>query len=73
MRTLLEEYSQWEVFVNTAHSIGQALELDERYQISFWDALILQAAQSGGAKTLYSEDFSHGQLYTGVRVINPFA
>jgi predicted nucleic acid-binding protein len=73
MKTLLEEYSQWEVFANTAHSIGLALELEERYQISFWDALILQAAQSGGAKTLYSEDFSHGQLDGGVRVINPFA
>jgi predicted nucleic acid-binding protein len=44
-----------------------------RYRVSFWDALIIQAAESAGASTLYSEDLAHNQLYGTVRVSNPFA
>ncbi len=62
---------QWEVVTNTSRSILNALELEERYQISFWDALILQAAESAGAETLYTEDLSDGQTYGSVRVVNP--
>jgi hypothetical protein len=36
-----------------------------------WDALIIQAASSAGARTLYSEDLSHNQVYGLVRVVNP--
>ena len=41
-------------------------------QISFWDALIVQAAHASGAEILYSEDLSDGQRYGAVQVINPF-
>ena len=49
----------------------EALEIEERYKLSFWDALVLQAAQASGAAILYSEDLSHGQVYGSVRVVNP--
>jgi len=48
------------------------MALETRYAISFWDALILTAANAVGVNTLYSEDFSNGQYYGSVRVINPF-
>jgi predicted nucleic acid-binding protein len=48
------------------------LELEARYQISFWDALVIQAAQTAGADVLYSEDLSDGQRYGSVKVENPF-
>jgi len=35
-------------------------------------AVIIAAAYELGCATLYSEDFSHGQDYDGVRVVNPF-
>ena len=47
------------------------LDLEARYQISFWDALVIQAAQEGGAEILYSEDLSDGQRYGTVLVKNP--
>jgi len=50
----------------------QAVEIRNRYRISYWDAAILVAAKALGATTLYSEDLSHGQVYGGVRVVNPF-
>jgi predicted nucleic acid-binding protein len=52
--------------------VREAIEIASRYQIVFWNGAILVAAQQIGAKTLYSEDFSHGQRYGDVTVVNPF-
>jgi predicted nucleic acid-binding protein len=70
-REIVADYLSWDVVTNTAESILEALQLEERYQISFWDALIVQAAEASGAAVLYSEDLSDGQTYRGVRVVNP--
>lgn len=70
-RKVIEDYASWEIVVNTAESVVQALEIEDRYKISFWDALIVQAAGSCGAEAIYSEDLADGQSYGDVRVINP--
>jgi predicted nucleic acid-binding protein len=70
-REIVADYLTWQVVVNGGESILDALELSERYQISFWDALVLHAAHTSGAEVLYSEDLSHGQTYGSVRVVNP--
>lgn len=70
-RELITDYLSWQVVVNGEESIPEALDLEERHQLSFWDALVIQAAQSSGTAILYSEDLSDGQLYGGVRVVNP--
>jgi predicted nucleic acid-binding protein len=70
-REIAADYLTWQVVVNGGESILDALELEVRYQISFWDALVVQAAQASGAEVLYSEDLSDGQTYGSVRVINP--
>jgi len=71
IRRLIQDYLSWEVVVNTPTSIIQALEVEVRYKISFWDALILHAAESSGAAVLYSEDLAAGQKYGAIQVINP--
>lgn len=71
IRHLVRDYATWEVVVNTSASILEALEIEARYKVSFWDALILQAAASAGASVLYSEDLSHRQKYGTVQVVNP--
>ena len=71
-REIISDYLAWRVVVNDGASILEALELEERFRMSFWDALVVQAAQASGAAALCSEDLSHGQLYGAVRVINPF-
>lgn len=65
------EYMAWDVVTNTPESVLRALQLESQFQVSFWDALILQAAEKAGAPILYSEDFSDGQAYGSVRVVNP--
>ncbi len=73
VRDIVTDYLAWDVYVNTGESVLQALEIAERYRISFWDALVIQAAEASGAAVLYSEDLSSAQVYRGVRVVNPFA
>ncbi len=58
--------------MNGGESILEALDAEARYKVSFWDALVLHAAQASGAEILYSEDLSDGQRYGSVRVMNPF-
>jgi predicted nucleic acid-binding protein len=70
-RDIVSDYLAWQVVVNGGDSILEALDLEARYQISFWDALVVQAAEASGAATLYSEDLSDGQTYGFVKVINP--
>jgi predicted nucleic acid-binding protein len=72
-RQVLTDYLRWEVVVNDGQSIVEAAELETRYRISFWDALIVQAATASGVEILYSEDLSAGQAYGSVRVVNPLA
>jgi predicted nucleic acid-binding protein len=72
IRRLLQDYLSWDVVANTPESTIHALEIEMRYKISFWDALILHAAEIGGAAVLYSEDLASAQKYGSVRVVNPF-
>ena len=71
-RALVADYLRWEVVVNSGESILDAIALEQRYGISFWDALVVQSARACGAELLYSEDLSDGQAYDSVRVVNPF-
>lgn len=52
--------------------VQQALFLQQRFQIKYWDAAIIAAALELGCDTLYSEDLNHGQDYGGLTVLNPF-
>ncbi|MES2683841.1 MAG: PIN domain-containing protein [Pseudomonadota bacterium] len=51
---------------------GHALDLQGRFQYSFYDSLMLAAALEARCGTLYSEDLQHGQKVEGVEIINPF-
>ena len=53
--------------------VDLALELTGRFQLGYFDALILAAARLADCETVYSEDLNDGQDYGGVRVVNPFA
>ena len=70
-RDVVSDYLAWQVVVNSGESILEALDLETRYQVSFWDALVIQAAHAAGAEILHSEDLSNGQRYGTVRVKNP--
>ncbi len=52
--------------MHRAHSVQQA------HGLSWWDSLIIAAAQQQGCSLLLSEDLQHGAVFDGVRVCNPF-
>ena len=56
----------------TAQMIVDAASLRERFQLSWWDANIVVAAQRAGARLLVTEDMQHGQMFDDLRVENPF-
>ena len=71
-RTLVSDYLLWEPVVNDASSIVDAIDLGDSHQLSFWDALIVVAAQRAGAAVLYTEDLNDGQQFGTVTINNPF-
>jgi predicted nucleic acid-binding protein len=71
-REVIEDYLRWPIVVNDAASVLRAIDLEERHSLSFWDALIVQAAQQADVTRLLSEDLGHGMRYGSVVVENPF-
>lgn len=71
-RALVEDYLAWNPVVNDGALLVAALGIERRYRISFWDAMIVAAADRAGAETLSSEDFNDGQKFDRVQVANPF-
>lgn len=69
---LVESFSRFPVQAITLGIVEAAIATRERFQISYWDAAILEAARSLGCETVLSEDLGDGQDYGGVQVQNPF-
>ncbi len=72
-RDFLDELAGMPVQPITPELFLEAVDICQRFQISYWDAAILAAAQAMGCEAVYSEDLSDRQDYAGLRVINPFS
>ena len=55
-----------------ANLVRAGIFLSRRYEIAYYDAALIAAAERLGAEIFYTEDLNHGQLYGSVRAINPF-
>lgn len=71
-RDIVRSYVVWQVETVEPKSVLLASELEERYQLSFWDALIVSAARKGGVTKILSEDLPAGQRIAGILITNPF-
>jgi predicted nucleic acid-binding protein len=71
-RVEAQNYSAWHPVVLVPKLVEFAWSLQDRFRLSFWDALIVSAAQSIGCRHLLSEDFQSGQDLNGLLVVNPF-
>jgi predicted nucleic acid-binding protein len=69
---IITDLSSWEVHCSQVQDVLQAIRLQVRYQVSFWDAMILASALSLGCQVIWSEDLNPGQIYDQVEVRNPF-
>ncbi|MBN8726476.1 MAG: PIN domain-containing protein [Xanthomonadales bacterium] len=64
-------YLVWRVIDNDRVLLTAAFEVQTRWQLSFWDSLIVAAAQRSGAAVLWSADMADGQQFGTVRIVNP--
>ncbi|MEI2785386.1 MAG: PIN domain-containing protein [Candidatus Nanopelagicales bacterium] len=69
---LVEALTRFSVQDVTVSIVRAAIHTMSRFNLSYWDAAIIEAARELGCAQLLSEDLSHGQDYNGVTVVNPF-
>jgi predicted nucleic acid-binding protein len=68
----VEEYFTWRPLPVTTDLVRLAWTNEGRFRLSFWDALVVAAAQAQRCGVLLSEDLQDGQELDGVLVRNPF-
>ena len=71
LREAVECYMWRDVVENTCTLLRVAIAVQQTFQLSFYDANIVAAAQMSGAKELWTEDLNTGQDYGGVVAVNP--
>ncbi len=69
---LVTSFSRFRIQETTTELVHAAMATRERFDLSYWDAAIIEAARLSGCREVLSEDLSHGQDYDGVTVTNPF-
>jgi predicted nucleic acid-binding protein len=72
-REVVAAYAAWPVVQVDPPLIVAASALEEQHSLSFWDAMIVEAARRAGATRLVTEDIQHGRRIAGLVIENPFA
>ena len=72
-RQEVRELASWQPVATDVELVAGAWEVEDRYGFSFWDALIVSAAQHSGCARLLTEDLQAGQDLDGMLVVDPFA
>jgi len=71
-RAEVRDLMAWDPVAVHAGVLELGWKIQDRYHLSFWDALIVAAAKSAGCRYLLTEDLQHGQQLDGVTVLSPF-
>jgi predicted nucleic acid-binding protein len=71
-REIVALYGTWPVVQVDVALILTASQLEEQHKLSFWDALVVEAARVAGATRLVTEDLQDGRRIGGVRIEDPF-
>lgn len=71
IKDILHAYERFEMVIITPETIKEAIDCSIINRVSFWDALIIVAAESAQCEKLWSEDLNDGQIIRGVRIENP--
>ncbi|HHU75714.1 MAG TPA: PIN domain-containing protein [Firmicutes bacterium] len=69
---LIGDLGQWRLHTPGLESILEAVDIQQRNHLSFWDAMIVCSAKSMGCQTIWTEDLNANQVYENVKAVNPF-
>ncbi len=72
IRAEVRDLLAWRPVPVNANILDHSWKIQDRYGLSFWDALIVSAAKSASCGYLLTEDLQSGQDFDGLVVINPF-
>ena len=72
INAMLKKMSSYSFVPDTKELVMQAVALKERYDVGFYDSLMLSAANKAKCDVIYTEDLNSGQKYGAVTAINPF-
>ncbi len=71
-RSQVRNLRQWQPPHLDTYTVDGAWALQDRYQLSYWDALIISSAQQQGCSYVLSEGMQHLQRFETVQLVNPF-
>jgi predicted nucleic acid-binding protein len=71
-RSHVNDLWAWRPLVVDRAVISLAWSIESRFQLSWWDATIVAAAQLADCRYMVTEDLQHGQRFASVEVVNPF-
>ena len=72
VRRVVRDYRAWAPLTVDEETVDLAWDLQDRFSFSYWDALMVAAAQQQGCAILLTEDLQHDQLIDQLRIVNPF-
>ena len=71
-QSLVLGFAEWPVISSDAAPVAAAIDKSLHWQLSIWDAMVVEAALRSGAPTLYTEDLNAGQRFGSLTVVNSF-
>ena len=71
-RAEVRDLLAWNPVMADAALLECGWKVQDRYQLSYWDALIIAAAKAASCRYLLTEDLQDGQKLDGLEVVNPF-
>lgn len=69
---IISDLGLWKLDIPNVEDILDAIQISQRYMISFWDSLIVCSAINLDCSIIWSEDLNSGQYFDKVKVVNPF-
>ncbi len=72
VKNIIHNFRNMEIINNDLDLIEQAIDVSVLFQLSFWDSLIIAAAEKAKCEFVFSEDLNTGQTCRGVQLVNPF-
>lgn len=72
VKSIIQQFGHFELIVINLETINQAIDIQFINNLSFWDSLIISAAYQANCTSLITEDLTHLQNISGVRIFNPF-
>ncbi len=72
IKKIISALESWDIHSPSVRDVLESIEIQDRYNISFWDSMIICSAKRKKCDVIFSEDLNNGQLYEGIIIKNPF-